>query len=176
MFSSKSTPEQTAAPQQRDAKPGDDPRIARGQIPRPERKQSPSVLSADLSVKGNLISEREVMIEGRVEGNLKAKLIQVGENAVIEGQISAEEVVVNGRIKGEIRGNKVRLNNGARVKGDIVHETIAIEAGAHFEGSVKRQENPLAKGPSAASNQGQRRAVNPPLKQPPQQAGRKALA
>ena len=44
----------------------------------------------------------------------------------------------------KIRGVKVRLNSGARVEGDIIHETIAVEAGAHFEGSVKRQENPLA--------------------------------
>ncbi|MDP5347335.1 MAG: polymer-forming cytoskeletal protein, partial [Paracoccaceae bacterium] len=27
--------------------------------------------------------------------------------------------------------------------GDIIHKTIAIESGAHFEGSVQRQDDPL---------------------------------
>jgi cytoskeletal protein CcmA (bactofilin family) len=40
----------------------------------------------------------------------------------------------------------VRLTSTARVEGDIIHKTIAIESGAHFEGSVQRQEDPLANG------------------------------
>jgi cytoskeletal protein CcmA (bactofilin family) len=37
----------------------------------------------------------------------------------------------------------VRLTSTARVEGDIIHKTIAIESGAHFEGSVQRQDDPL---------------------------------
>jgi cytoskeletal protein CcmA (bactofilin family) len=40
----------------------------------------------------------------------------------------------------------VRLTSTARVEGDIIHKTIAIESGAHFEGSVQRQEDPLNAG------------------------------
>jgi cytoskeletal protein CcmA (bactofilin family) len=52
-------------------------------------------------------------------------------------------VVVNGRVIGRLRGLKVRLTATAKVEGDIVHKTIAIESGAHFEGTVQRQEDPL---------------------------------
>ena len=58
----------------------------------------------------------------------------------------AEEVVVHGRVVGRLRGLKVRLSTSARCEGDIVHKTIAIESGAHFEGSVQRQEDPIGKG------------------------------
>ena len=58
----------------------------------------------------------------------------------------ADDVVINGRIIGRVRGLKVRLTSTARVEGDIIHKTIAIESGAHFEGSVQRQEDPLAQG------------------------------
>ena len=37
----------------------------------------------------------------------------------------------------------MRLTATARVEGDIIHKTIAIESGAHFEGSVTRQDDPL---------------------------------
>ena len=48
-----------------------------------------------------------------------------------------------------VRGLKVRLTSTARVEGDIIHKTIAIESGAHFEGSVQRQDDPLSAGRTA---------------------------
>ena len=57
----------------------------------------------------------------------------------------ADDVVINGRIVGRVRGLKVRLTSTARVEGDIIHKTIAIESGAHFEGSVQRKDDPLTK-------------------------------
>ena len=65
-------------------------------------------------------------------------------------EIVGDEVVVNGRVVGRVRGLKVRLTATARVEGDIIHKTIAIESGAHFEGSVQRQEDPLSNGKPAA--------------------------
>ena len=64
----------------------------------------------------------------------------------IKGEVIADDVVINGRIIGRVRGLKVRLTSTARVEGDIIHKTIAIESGAHFEGSVQRQDDPLATG------------------------------
>ena len=55
----------------------------------------------------------------------------------------ADDIVVNGHVIGRVRGLKVRLTSTAKVEGDIIHKTIAIESGAHFEGSVQRQEDPL---------------------------------
>ena len=52
---------------------------------------------------------------------------------------------LHGRVTGRLRGLKVRLSTSARCEGDIIHKTIAIESGAHFEGSVQRQDDPLGK-------------------------------
>ena len=109
-------------------------------------KVAASVLSADLTVVGNLRTTGDIQVEGTVEGDIRAHLLTVGETATIRGEIVAEEVVVNGRVVGRVRGLKVRLTATARVEGDIIHKTIAIESGAHFEGSVQRQEDPLANG------------------------------
>ena len=159
MFTNKKPDEAASAtPRETGQPPTPDSRVVRGQAPRPEKKSSPSMLSTDLFVTGNLKSDSGLKIEGNVDGDIRAQLIQIGEKAIIKGQIAAEEVVVNGRVKGKIRGIRVRLNNGARVEGDIVHETIAIEAGAHFEGTVKRKENPIADqsaGPAPAAKRRQ---------------------
>jgi cytoskeletal protein CcmA (bactofilin family) len=113
-------------------------------MPRP--KAAVSVLSSDLTVTGNLRTTGDIQVEGVVEGDIRAHLLTVGESATIKGEIVADDIVVNGRVVGRVRGLKVRLTSTARVEGDIVHKTIAIESGAHFEGSVQRQEDPLANG------------------------------
>ena len=112
----------------------------------PKVKPPASVLSADLHITGNLKTTGDIQVEGTVEGDICAHLLTIGESATIKGEVIADDVVINGRIVGRVRGLKVRLTATARVEGDIIHKTIAIESGAHFEGSVQRQDDPLTKG------------------------------
>ncbi|GGL62696.1 bactofilin family protein [Wenxinia marina] len=128
----------------------------------PKSKPPASVLSADLHIKGNIKTSGDIQVEGQIDGDIRAHLLTVGEGATVKGELVADDVVINGRIVGRVRGLKVRLTSTARVEGDIIHKTIAIESGAHFEGSVQRQDDPLnATGspktlpkPTAAESQG----------------------
>ncbi len=112
----------------------------------PKAKPPASLLSADLHVTGNMKTTGDIQVEGTVEGDIRAHLLTIGESATIKGEVTADDVVINGRIVGRVRGLKVRLTSTARVEGDIIHKTIAIESGAHFEGSVQRQDDPLNPG------------------------------
>jgi cytoskeletal protein CcmA (bactofilin family) len=112
----------------------------------PKAKPPASVLSSDLTITGNLRTTGDIVVEGTVDGDIRAHLLTVGEGATVRGEIVADDVVVNGRIVGRVRGLKVRLSSSARVEGDIIHKTIAIESGAHFEGSVQRQDDPIGTG------------------------------
>ncbi|MET4103668.1 cytoskeletal protein CcmA (bactofilin family) [Roseovarius sp. MBR-78] len=139
--------------------------------PAPKAKPPASVLSSDLHVVGNLRTTGDIQIEGTIEGDIRAHLLTVGEGATVKGEVIADDVVVNGRVVGRVRGLKVRLTSSARVEGDIIHKTIAIESGAHFEGSVQRQDDPLsgnktgAKGAAPAQQgEAQPRAATPAQK------------
>ena len=110
----------------------------------PKPKPAASVLSSDLHITGNIKTTGDIQVEGSVEGDIRAHLLTIGETATIKGGVVADDVVINGRIVGRVRGLKVRLSSTARVEGDIIHKTIAIESGAHFEGSVQRQDDPLS--------------------------------
>ncbi len=132
--------------------PGASPAPVPGTSPAPtpnlpaKSKPSPSLLSSDLTVKGNVSTSGDIQIEGTIEGDVRAHLLTVGESATIRGEVVADDVVVNGRVVGRLRGLKVRLTSTSKVEGDIVHKSIAIESGAHFEGSVQRSEDPLGDG------------------------------
>ena len=112
----------------------------------PKTKPAASTLSSDLVITGNIKTTGDVQIEGTVEGDIRAHLLTIGEGATVRGECLADDVVVNGRVIGKVRGLKVRLTSSARVEGDIIHKTIAIESGAHFEGTVQRQDDPMSSG------------------------------
>ena len=112
----------------------------------PKAKPPASILSSDLLITGNLKTTGDIQVEGRVDGDIRAHLLTIGEGATVKGEIIADDVVVNGHVIGCVRGLKVRLTSTAEVEGDIIHKTIAIESGAHFEGSVQRQDDPLNPG------------------------------
>ena len=115
----------------------------------PKPKPPASTLSSDLHITGNIKTTGDIQVEGSVDGDIRAHLLTIGETATVKGEVTADDVVINGRIIGRVRGLKVRLTSTARVEGDIIHKTIAIESGAHFEGSVQRQDDPLSPGKAA---------------------------
>jgi len=147
--SAESVPQPTAIdmpPPTPAASPSLESRPAPAPMPAPPKpKPAASVLSSDLTITGNVRTSGDIQIEGIVEGDVRAQTLIVGETATVKGEVVAEEVVVHGRVVGRLRGLRVRLSSSARCEGDIIHKTIAIESGAHFEGSVQRQEDPLAK-------------------------------
>jgi cytoskeletal protein CcmA (bactofilin family) len=132
------------------ASPEPRPSMSASPVPAPRPKPAASVLSSDLTIQGNVLTSGDIQIEGIVEGDIRAHTLVVGESATVKGEVIAEEVIVHGRVTGRLRGMKVRLSTSARCEGDIIHKTIAIESGAHFEGSVQRQDDPIGKGKEPA--------------------------
>lgn len=102
-----------------------------------------SVIDSWLVITGNLQSEGEIQVEGRIEGDIRCANLIVGKDADIHGSIVAEEVIVRGKVKGTIRANRVTLQDTAVVESDIYHKSMSIEQGACFEGSSKRRDQPL---------------------------------
>ena len=98
----------------------------------------PSIVSADLRIVGDLHSEGEVHIDGVVEGDIRSKILLVGESAKVKGEIVSEVVNVHGSVNGQIKATSVILKRTAHVTGDILHENLAIEKGAFFEGHCRR--------------------------------------
>ena len=134
---------------------------------RTDPSSPPSFLSNHLFIKGNVQSDSDIEIEGRIEGDVRAQTLKIGEKAVISGQVMANEVIIDGRVNGQVRGTRVRLNKLARVEGDIVHEAIAIESGAHFEGTIKREEDPMKqKAASAQARDTAPQSAQQPAAQP----------
>jgi cytoskeletal protein CcmA (bactofilin family) len=97
----------------------------------------PSILSADMRVKGNLISEGEIQIDGAIDGDIRTKILLVGLSAEVKGEIVAETVQIHGTVHGQIKAKVVVLAKTAHVVGDILHEDLSIDKGAFLEGHCR---------------------------------------
>ena len=112
-------------------------------VARPKAQQKPaampSIISEGLQVTGNLACDGDVQIDGRVEGDIEARSLTIGENGVVEGGITAEEVHVSGTLNGMINARTVVIARSAHVRGDVAHDVLSIESGAQFEGKSARR-------------------------------------
>lgn len=98
----------------------------------------PSIVSVEMTVRGDLTGTGDLQIEGKVYGRIRIGHLVVAEGGMVEGDIVAKAVSVSGSVRGTIRAGTVSLSATAKVAGDILHDVLAIEAGAQLEGQCKR--------------------------------------
>jgi len=96
-----------------------------------------NILSSDVEIKGKLRFANELVIDGRIEGEVNSEGdLTVGENAHIQGNINTRSVVVYGKVHGNITvSDRCELKQNAELHGDVTAGKLAIEEGASFMGS-----------------------------------------
>ena len=102
------------------------------------KKGAPSILSADMHILGNLVSEGAIDIDGSIEGNVKGNQVTVRAQGKITGDITAEVVHVYGQVRGLIRAHAVHLYASSHVEGVIMYHSLTVEDGAFVDGKFKR--------------------------------------
>jgi cytoskeletal protein CcmA (bactofilin family) len=107
-----------------------------------------TIIAEGLKIVGSVTAEGLVEVNGHIEGDLHCTSLVVSPKASINGGIEADKIVVNGRVEGPIRGGEVALKSHAYVVGDIQHNSLAIEAGAYFDGrSLRSADSNVRKAP-----------------------------
>src|SRR5262245_2975472 len=101
-----------------------------------------SCIGSGMTIVGTVECNGPAHVLGRIEGEVRASELVIGEGAHVEGSIQAQEVTISGRVKGTVRAIRVTLQGGA-VEGDIVHRTLSIDESSVFEGTAKRVDNPV---------------------------------
>lgn len=112
--------------------------------PRNSGRVGPTILAPDVVIKGDITTNGDILIDGVVEGDIRAKSLTVGQDASLTGELIAEEIQVKGKVNGAIRGRLVQLASTARVDGSVLHEALNVESGAVFEGNCRHSSDPLS--------------------------------
>lgn len=97
----------------------------------------PSIISADLNILGNLVSDGIVEVEGKIEGNLVCASATIRKTGCIKGDVVAESIQIDGEIRGLVKARHVRVSGTGKVTGVVMYETLSIKDGAFIDGQCK---------------------------------------
>jgi len=94
------------------------------------------VLSSDVEIKGSIKFQKELLIDGKVEGEINSDgVLTIGENADIRGEIKTKSITVFGKVHGNITvGERCELKSKCTLQGDLKAARLVIEEGATFIG------------------------------------------
>ena len=97
------------------------------------------ILSSGVSIKGSVKFQKELLIDGEVEGKIDSNgRLTIGEHAKIKGEIRTKSVIVDGTVDGNITaGERCELRSGCTVRGDIESPRLVVDEAATFIGSAK---------------------------------------
>lgn len=104
-----------------------------------------TVIGAGVNVEGVLISEGDIVIDGRLRGEVRAGgHVTVGVNAEVHAPIEAESVTVAGHLRGEVKASgEITISATGNLNGDITAGGLAIDSGGVFNGRSKIKASPL---------------------------------
>lgn len=115
-----------------------------------EKKGVPSIISRGLTITGDLASDGEIQVDGRVEGDIACVSLVVGLSGEVVGEVRAQSLRLHGQLTGQVHAESVFLAATARMVGDIHHQSLAIEPGAFLQGMCRRSDEVQAAAPVAA--------------------------
>jgi cytoskeletal protein CcmA (bactofilin family) len=100
---------------------------------------SRAVIGPTITIKGDLIGEEDLLIEGRVEGKVEFRnhSVTVGKNGRIKADINGKTIAVEGNVEGNLFGEEqLIVRQSGTVRGNIVAPRVALEDGSNFKGSI----------------------------------------
>ena len=104
----------------------------------PAISSSPCLVGPRMTIRGALVGEEDLVVEGRVEGTIQiAGHLVVAEGGVVESDVEVESVDVHGQVAGDVTASAtITIHPGAQVLGNLRAPRIIIDEGAHFQGAV----------------------------------------
>ncbi len=105
-----------------------------------------NVLSSDVEIKGNIKFAGELAFDGKLEGEIHTDgVLNLGDSAVVNGNINAQSVVVRGKVTGNINAKeKIEIKAKAELFGDIRATKLTVEEGVTFVGRTEVNPNKVA--------------------------------
>ena len=99
-----------------------------------------SFIGAQTQIKGNIEADEDLLIMGRVEGDISLGngALQLDADSSVLGDISARAVTIRGSVVGNVTAEEmVHISEEGRVVGDLTTGRVTIEDGAQYSGRVE---------------------------------------
>lgn len=100
----------------------------------PQKVLERNVIGSNTSIIGDVISEGDFRIDGKVEGTIKtAGRVVIGKLGIATGKIECVDADIEGSFVGELKvENLLTLKSSAKISGDVKTGKLSVEPNAEF--------------------------------------------
>ena len=91
---------------------------------------SKTIIGTGASFNGKITNARVIEINGKMNADLTADKVTIGEVGHFDGAIRADLVVVSGHYEGEMQAGSVWATATASISGKLQYETLQMDRGA----------------------------------------------
>lgn len=124
-----------------------------------------NLLSSDVEIKGNLKFSGELTFDGKLDGEIQTDgTLNLGDGAVVNGNIAAQSVVVRGKVNGNVNAKeKIELKTKTELFGDIRASKLVVEEGVTFVGKTEVNPNKVTPTPPPPARSSESSKATEPL-------------
>jgi len=131
-----------------------------------------SVIGASVSIEGTLSGQEDILLEGRVGGEIRLleNAVVVGESGNVNANVHAKTVTIHGKANGDVEASdKVEISATGTMRGDISSPRVILHNGAKFKGRIDMEPEGIGESSQKIAS----RVSKPPTKstKPPQETG-----
>lgn len=103
-----------------------------------------TIIAPGTVIRGDVSFSGIIIVQGRVEGTLRAESdnarLTLSEEGSVIGEIHAPQVALNGQVKGDVHAaERLELAEAARIEGNIYYKVLEMLAGAQINGKMVHQ-------------------------------------
>ena len=89
-----------------------------------------STLLSDVSIEGDIVEKDRIIIDAKVNGDIKSENVETHSNSNVSGNIKSKYASLGGKIKGNVNSDQTNIKKTADVDGVLTQKTLSIEEGA----------------------------------------------
>ena len=89
-----------------------------------------STLLSDVSVEGDIVEKDKIIIDAKINGDVKSEDVVTYSNSNIKGNIKSKIASLGGKINGNINADQIRIKKTPDIDGVLNQKTLSIEEGA----------------------------------------------
>ena len=89
-----------------------------------------STLLSDVSIEGDIVEKDKIIIDAKINGDIKSDEIETYSNSNIKGNIKSKNASLGGKVKGNVNAEQINIKKTGDIDGVLNQRTLSIEEGA----------------------------------------------
>ena len=96
-------------------------------------EEKTSILLSDISIEGEVVEKDKIIVDAKINGDIKAEDIITHSKSNIIGNIKSKFASLGGKLKGNVNSDQITIKKTANIEGVLNQKTLSIQEGAQLK-------------------------------------------